>query len=84
MWVEFKTTVQFESDGRHKGPVFEVGSRHNLAEDFANRWIRRGVAFAVSGDHEPPAEEKPKGDADPTQGDTSETEIPTTKARRGR
>lgn len=55
-WVEFKTTAQFESLGRRNGPTFEAGSRHHLEDDFADRWIRRGVAIVVEGPAAEPAQ----------------------------
>ena len=61
-WVEFKSTVQFESLGRNKGPVFEAGSRHQLEDDFADRWIRRGVAIAAEGPLVESVEEAPVQD----------------------
>ena len=59
-WIEFAESVQFESEGRHKGPKFEKGERHHFEDGFADRWLRRAVAFAVEGPSPPPvAEESP-------------------------
>jgi len=44
MKVTFNTTVQFQTDGRNKGPVYEAGKTYDLRDDHANRWIRRGMA----------------------------------------
>ena len=48
-WLEFTQSVQFECEGRHKGPKFEKGERHHFEDGFADRWLRRAVAFAVEG-----------------------------------
>lgn len=60
-WLEFTQSVQFECEGRHKGPKFEKGERHRLADDFADRWLRRGVAQIVEGPvlKAPPKDEAP-------------------------
>lgn len=73
-WVEFKSTVQFESLGRNKGPTFDAGSRHELESDFADRWIRRGVAVAVEGPLVVNATEAP-----PPGGSGSQESAPTSE-----
>lgn len=59
-WIEFSQSVQFESEGRNKGPKFEMGERHHLEDGFADRWLRRGVAFAVDGPSSPPVIQEPQ------------------------
>ena len=48
-WIEFSQSVQFESEGRNKGPKFEMGERHHLEDGFAEKWLRRAVAFVSMG-----------------------------------
>lgn len=73
-WIEFKSTVQFESLGRNKGPVFEAGSRHELDDDFADRWIRRGVAIAAEAPSVETANEQPAQDGATPQDGTPPSE----------
>lgn len=54
MRIRFLERVQYESEGRGLGPVYEAGSVHDFEPDFANRWLRRGVAAEVSKDEEEP------------------------------
>lgn len=44
MKITFTKTVQLESEGRNKGPIFKAGSTHDFTEASALRWVRRGVA----------------------------------------
>ena len=44
MKVRFTRTAQLESEGRNQGPIFEEGKTYEMEPDFAQRWIRRGVA----------------------------------------
>lgn len=48
MRVKFTRTVQYENVGRNQGPVYELGSEHDFTDDFAQRWIRRGAAVAIT------------------------------------
>jgi hypothetical protein len=63
-WIEFTETVQFESEGRGKGPTFVKGERHQVEDAFAERWLRRGVAKLVDG---PPPKAKPKEETPPAE-----------------
>lgn len=49
MKVKFLKDTQYENEGRRKGPVYEKDSVHDFPDDFAHKWIRRGVAVAVDG-----------------------------------
>ena len=44
MRVRFLKTAIYETEGFERGPRFEEGSVHDLREDIAERWIRRGLA----------------------------------------
>lgn len=46
--IRFTETVQFESEGRHKGPTYKEGSTHDFEDGFADRWLRREVAVEVN------------------------------------
>lgn len=61
-WIEFTETVQFENEGRGRGPVFAKGERHHVEDAFAERWLRRGVAKLVD---EPSPKTKPKEEPPP-------------------
>lgn len=63
-WIEFTDTVQFESEGRGRGPVFAKGERHHVEDAFAERWFRRGVAKLVDG---PSPKAKPKEEPPPPE-----------------
>lgn len=54
--IEFSKRTVYETEGRNQGPVFEEGSRHDLRDDIAERFVRRGVATYVDSDApaEPP------------------------------
>jgi hypothetical protein len=45
--VKFLEDAIYESEGPHKGPHYDKGSIHEFDEEFAQRWIRRGVAEEV-------------------------------------
>ena len=45
--IRFLQTEQYESEGRNAGPVYIAGDVHEFEDDFADRWIRRGVAELV-------------------------------------
>lgn len=47
--IEFTQDVQYESEGRKKGPKFKVGDRLECKDEFADRWLRRAVAIDVTG-----------------------------------
>lgn len=47
MRVRFLKTVQHQSEGRNKGPIYNEGSEHEFPEPFAQKWLRRGVAVVV-------------------------------------
>ncbi len=46
--IRFTQKVQAETEGRHKGPIYEVGTELDLSELSALRWLRRGVAVEVT------------------------------------
>lgn len=50
--IRFLQTEQFESEGRNAGPVYIAGDVHEFEDDFADRWIRRGVAELVDAEAE--------------------------------
>jgi hypothetical protein len=52
MRIKFVRRVQYENEGRGKGPVYDKDSVHDFSEAFAQRWLRRGVAV-VFADAEP-------------------------------
>lgn len=45
--IRFERSVILETEGRNKGPAYEAGSEHDVSEDTAQRWLRRGVAVLV-------------------------------------
>lgn len=45
MRVIFTASVQYENEGRNKGPRFPAGDVFDFTEDFAQRWLRRNVAI---------------------------------------
>lgn len=46
--VTFLRTVQFECDGRRKGPKFFKDKEYTFDRDFADRWIKRGAAYETA------------------------------------
>src|SRR5215211_157020 len=48
MRIKFLRLVQYESEGKNKGPIYEGDSVHELRDDLAQRWLRRGVAVPVA------------------------------------
>ena len=48
-WVDFTASVQFECEGRRKGPNYAQGERYHFEDAIADRWLRRGVAKTVDG-----------------------------------
>lgn len=46
--VTFLRTVQFECDGRKKGPKFFKDKKYTFDRDFADRWIKRGAAYETA------------------------------------
>lgn len=59
--IKFRRTVQYECDGRHKGPFLRKGETFTFDYDFAQRWIKRGAAYDVAGPEPVDAEPvKPK------------------------
>lgn len=44
MRVRFLKTVQFECEGRNKGPIYSAGEVYDFDDAFARRWLRRAVA----------------------------------------
>lgn len=48
MRIRFISTVQAETEGRHKGPVYKAGTELDLSEPSAMRWLRRGVAVEAT------------------------------------
>lgn len=47
MKVKFLRKVQYETEGRGKGPIYEKDSIHDFDEEHAQKWLRRGVAEEV-------------------------------------
>lgn len=45
--IQFTRTELYESGGRGKGPTFKEGSIHEFEDNFADRWLRRGVAIEL-------------------------------------
>lgn len=43
--ITFLRTVQFECDGRKKGPKFFKDKEYTFDRPFADRWIKRGAAY---------------------------------------
>lgn len=67
MKIKFTSTVQYENEGRRQGPIFEKDSEHVFTDDFAHKWLRRGVAVKTGDDQ--PKEGKPgKPEANPAAG----------------
>ncbi len=46
--VTFLRTVQFECDGRKKGPKFFKDKDYTFDREFADRWIKRGAAYETA------------------------------------
>lgn len=46
--IRFTSTERYESEGRNQGPLYKEGSTHDFEDDFADRWLRRGVAVEVN------------------------------------
>lgn len=56
MRITFTEDAVYETDGYNKGKKFKKGSTHDLRDDLAQRWLRRGVAVeAKKGDGRPSA-----------------------------
>lgn len=53
MRIGFTKTVQYENEGRHQGPIFQAGDVYDCADDFAQRWLERGVAVNLDGGRDP-------------------------------
>jgi hypothetical protein len=58
MRIGFTKTGQYESEGRHKGPVFTAGEVYDCTDDFGMRWIVRNMAVTLKGGREPPKGER--------------------------
>lgn len=77
--ITFTQTVQYETGGPGKGPIYNAGESHCFREDIAERWIRRNVAFrgrgaAPEGPKMGAAEARPVEDID-KQADLSAAQI---------
>lgn len=46
--VTFLRSVQFECDGRRKGPKFLKDRDYTFDRHFADRWIKRGAAYETA------------------------------------
>lgn len=55
MRIGFLMTVQYECDGRNKGPHFAKGDVYDCTDEFGNRWIERSNAVEIKGNFPPPA-----------------------------
>jgi len=42
--VRFTETVIYETEGRNQGPEYVENEEYELRDDFAQRWLQRGVA----------------------------------------
>lgn len=51
--IGFIRTVQYESEGRRKGPMFNEGEVFDCARDFGERWLSRNVAVELPGAKDP-------------------------------
>lgn len=47
MRIKFTKDAIYETEGYRKGPTYKAGETHDFSEDFAQRWIRRGVAVSL-------------------------------------
>lgn len=56
MRVRFTADVLYETEGRGEGPRYAADEVHDLRDDRAERWLRRGVAVPT-GDE--PSEAEP-------------------------
>jgi hypothetical protein len=56
MRITFTEDSVYETEGYNKGKKFKAGSTHDLRDDLAQRWLRRGVAVEAKGKGAP----KPK------------------------
>ena len=61
--VRFTRTVQYESEGRGRGPIYEAGSEHEFEPAFAERWLRRKAAEIIE-TADPVEEQIPDADPD--------------------
>ena len=55
--VKFSETVCYETEGRNQGPTFHKGRTYTMADDHAQRWVRRNVAVVVDEEESEPAED---------------------------
>ena len=60
MRVRFLESVIYETEGLGKGVTYDKDSLHDLREDIAQRWIRRGKAELVP-DEQPSTVSKSEG-----------------------
>jgi hypothetical protein len=67
MQIKFNQTVQYESEGRNKGPVYAKDSVHDFTAEFAQRWLQRGVAVEFD-PSAPIIKNKPPGPPPPSVG----------------
>jgi hypothetical protein len=63
--VTFLRTVQFECDGRKKGPKFHKDKDYTFDRPFADRWIKRGAAYETA--HGAPEVEEDEAPVAPLQ-----------------
>lgn len=71
MRVRFTQDTIFETEGFRKGPRFEAGSAHDFADDFAQKWINRGVAERVEDEPVRPRRAPPPPAPPPPTADTA-------------
>ena len=57
--VRFTSTVIYETEGRNQGPEYVQNEEYELRDDFAQRWLQRGVAVRVDAASEPSAPRVP-------------------------
>lgn len=89
MKIRFIRTVQAETEGRHKGPVYKAGSEHDFPLASAERWLRRGVAVEVTASarvkpERPMMGAKPAAEAAPPKADADAEPAPAAAPKRGR
>ena len=84
MRIKFLRRVQYESEGRAKGPVFDKDSEHDFPDAFAQRWLRRGVAVVAPAGEPPksPSKSEPakKAEDEPAKSEPA-TEAPVRPSR---
>lgn len=91
MRIRFTQRVQAETEGRHKGPVYEAGHEMDVSETSAQRWLRRSVAVEVTkamgrpqAGPKPEAEKAEEVKAEPVEEPKAEAPKAEASKKRGR